>query len=128
MSKEKEFHTVGVLTTCDNVSTMKAAKNDSKKIDLSLLPQVFLKETAKALMVGEKKYGRYNYTKGHSSSQLIAAMLRHITAYNDGQNLDPEDGQHHLGAAAACIAMLLRQEELGTLIDNRFAGLNENNK
>lgn len=97
-----------------------ATKNDQDKPDLSLIPQVLLVEIAKAFMVGEKKYGRYNYTKGHNSSQLIAAALRHLTAYNDGQDYDPTDGQHHLGSVGACIGMLLRQEELGTLKDNRF--------
>jgi hypothetical protein len=97
-----------------------AKKNDSAKADLSLIPQVLLTKTAEALQVGEKKYGRYNYTSGLTSSRLVAAALRHITAWNDGQDLDPEDGQHHLGAAVACIAMILRTEELGTLIDNRY--------
>lgn len=101
----------------------KAAKNDGKKADLSLLPKTFLVEVAKAFMVGEKKYGRYNYTKGHDASQLMAAAMRHLTAWNEGEEHDPEDGQHHLGAAAACIAMALRQIELGTLKDNRFKGV-----
>ena len=70
-------------------------------------------------MVGEKKYGRYNYTKGHNASQLIAAAMRHLTAWNEGEEYDP-DGQHHLGSVGACIGMILRQQELGTLKDNRF--------
>lgn len=97
-----------------------AAKNDQAKADLSLIPQVLFIETARAFMVGEKKYGRYNYTKGHNASQLVAAALRHLTAWNDGEEHDPTDGQHHLGAVGACIAMILRQQELGTLKDNRF--------
>lgn len=97
-----------------------AAKNDQAKADLSLIPQIFLIEVAKAFQVGEKKYGRYNYTKGHKASQLLAAALRHITAFNDGETFDPEDGQHHLGSAGACLAMLLRQAQLGTLDDNRY--------
>ena len=97
-----------------------AAKNDKQKIDLSLIPKVFLNAVAKAFMVGEKKYGRYNYCKGHEASQLIAAAMRHLTAWNEGEENDPEDGQPHLGAAGACLAMALRQQELGTLKDNRF--------
>lgn len=97
-----------------------ASKNDQTKVDLSLIPQIALKEEAKAFMVGEKKYGRYNYTKGHKASQLIAAAVRHLTAYNDGEDHDPVDGQHHLGSVRACCAMILRQLELGTHIDDRF--------
>lgn len=103
----------------------KAAKNDQDKLDLSLIPRVALEAAAKAFMVGEKKYGRYNYCKGHKASQLIAALLRHATAYNEGEELDPKDGQPHLGSVIATAAMILRQAELGTLIDDRFKDSDE---
>jgi hypothetical protein len=96
-----------------------AAKNDQDKIDLSLIPAVSLKEHAKAFMVGEKKYGRYNYCKGHKASQLVAAAMRHLTAWNEGEENDV-DGQHHLGSVMACCSMILRQAELGTLKDDRY--------
>lgn len=99
---------------------MSASKNDQAKPDLSLIPKVFSEEVARALMVGEKKYGRYNYCKGHYASQVIAAAKRHLDAWFDGEEFDPVDGQHHLGAAGASIAMLLRQMELGVIKDNRY--------
>lgn len=99
---------------------MTAAKNDQEKIDLSLIPLIAEVEEAKAFMVGLKKYGRYNYCKGHSASQLIAAAKRHMGAWFNGEEYDPQDGQHHLGSARACLAMILRQNELGTLKDDRF--------
>ncbi len=98
----------------------KAAKNDHKKPDLSLLPKIFMEEVARAFQVGEVKYGRYNYCKGHNASQLVAAAQRHMTAWFEGEEHDPVDGQHHLGAAGACLAMMLRQQQLGTMIDDRF--------
>lgn len=109
------------------VIVYKAAKNDQQKPDLSLLPKVFLEEVAKAFMVGEKKYGRYNYCKGHDASQLIGALMRHATAWFNGEEHDPVDGQHHLGSVGACVAMILRQQELGTLKDNRFKGAKDGN-
>lgn len=104
------------------IDVVKASKNDQAKPDLSLLPKIFLEAVAKAFMVGEKKYGRYNYCKGHEASQLIAAAQRHLTAWFEGEENDPIDGQPHLGSVGACIAMLLRQQELGTLKDNRYKG------
>jgi Domain of unknown function (DUF5664) len=104
----------------------RASKNDQAKPDISLLPKVFLESVAKAFMVGEKKYGRYNYCKGHEASQLIAAAQRHLTAWFEGEENDPVDGQPHLGSVGACIAMLLRQQELGTLKDNRY--IHDNSK
>jgi hypothetical protein len=96
-----------------------AAKNDKEKIDLSLIPYISNIEHAKAFMVGQKKYGRYNYCKGHNASQLVAAAQRHLNAWFNGEELDP-DGQHHLGSVMACCSMILRQVELGTLKDDRF--------
>lgn len=97
-----------------------ASKNDKEKVDLSLIPLISDIEHAKAFMVGEKKYGRYNYCKGHKVSQLVAAILRHAKAYMNGEEFDKIDGQHHLGSVMACCSMLLRQKELGTLKDDRY--------
>lgn len=98
----------------------KASKHDSAKPDISLVPYIALKLEAEALMVGERKYGRYNYTKGHKASQLISAAMRHLLAYYNGEENDPIDGQSHIGSVRACMAMLARQQELGTLIDDRY--------
>lgn len=95
-------------------------KFDKEKPDLSLIPQIAMIEEAKAFMVGEKKYGRYNYCNGHDAHQLAAALLRHAFAWFNGEEHDPKDGQHHLGSVRACCAMILRQQELGTLRDNRY--------
>src|ERR1700761_3491157 len=102
------------------VQEQSASKNDQDKVDLSLIPMISNIEHAKAFMVGEKKYGRYNYTKGHKASQLAAAAQRHLNAWFNGEEHDPKDGQHHLGSVMACCSMILRQAELGTLKDDRF--------
>lgn len=100
--------------------TSEAKKFDGNKPDLSLLPKVALEEEARAFMLGVRKYGRYNYANGLETSRLIAACLRHIVAFQDGEDTDPESGASHLGHARACLAMLLHSKELGTLIDNRL--------
>lgn len=86
---------------------MEGKKNDQAKPDLSLLPREFLDEVAKAFMHGEKKYGRYNYLGGLEWHRLVGAALRHITAFNEGEDIDAESGNHHLGHAGASIAMLM---------------------
>ena len=97
-----------------------AIKFDTSKPDISLIPYIALQAEAKAFAIGETKYGRYNYCKGHLSSQLVAAAQRHLLAWFDGEENDPIDGQPHLGSVRACCAMILRQQELGTLKDNRY--------
>ena len=102
--------------------TQKALKFDNNKVDLSLNPLIALEEMAKAFMLGEKKYGRYNFYKGMEATRLLSAALRHLQAWNDNEDNDKESGNSHLGHALACIAMLLQQQKLGTLIDNRYKG------
>lgn len=95
-------------------------KHDSGKPDLSLVPRVLMEATAQALMFGENKYGRYNYLRGFPNHRLIAACLRHLTAYQDGEDLDPESNLPHLSHAVACLAMLMHCAQVGTLTDTRF--------
>lgn len=102
------------------------AKKDSlttPKVDLSLVPYEALEAAAIALKVGEKKYGRYNYELGHPAMEVVSAALRHLTAWaHKREECDPKDGQPHLGSVIACVAMILRQQALGTLKDNRPKG------
>lgn len=95
-------------------------KHDTGKPDLSLVPRVAVEEIAKALTYGEKKYERYNYLKGFNSNRLIAASLRHITAWQDGEEVDAESGLSHMAHALACLSMLLHCKSIGTLVDGRF--------
>lgn len=110
------------------VATAAATKNDQGKPDLSLIPRSASVEMAKAFMVGQEKYGRWNYLKGGmTTSRLTAAAKRHIDAYLDGEEEDRSDplaikyDAHHLGAALASIAMLVECRAKGRLVDERFA-------
>lgn len=107
---------------------MTAKKFDQGKPDLSLIPMAALIETAKGFMLGEKKYGRYNYTSGLEASRLIGACLRHTHLWLEGEDLDPESGASHLGHAICCLAMVLHCQQLGTLKDNRLGKGNEDVK
>jgi hypothetical protein len=95
-------------------------KFDGAKPDLSLIPYSALEGMARAFMVGEKKYGRDNFKAGMASHRYVAAALRHILAWNNGESLDPETGNHHMWHALASIAMMLECETLGTLEDTRY--------
>ena len=108
------------ITYVPESAAKSGTKHDTGKADLSLVPVVAIEAEAKALMFGEKKYGRYNYTQGFETSRLVAACLRHVLAYQDGENTDPESGLSHLGHARACLSMLLHCDQLGTLRDNRL--------
>jgi hypothetical protein len=99
---------------------MTAKKNDQEKPDVSLIPLAALEAEARAFMHGEKKYGRYNYTGGFDSHRLIAAAMRHLLAYQNGEDNDTESGYTHLGHARASIGMLIHTIALGTNRDTRL--------
>lgn len=111
----------------------RAGKNDviDGKADMSLLPEVFLIQTARAMMAGEKKYGTFNYLKGHKIRQLTSAICRHAKKIEGGEWWDSDTtgciGQpvSHLACIAANVLMALHQDEEGTLIDNTFKGISK---
>lgn len=105
-------------STSDTI-VVQGKKFDSGKPDLSLIPLIAQEQEAYAFMLGEKKYGRYNYCAGLDSHRLIAAALRHISQWQNGEEQDSESGYSHLGHARACLAMLLHCQQLGTLKDTR---------
>jgi len=95
-------------------------KHDQDKPDLSLLPKEALEAMAYAFMHGEKKYGRYNFRAGMEWHRPLAAALRHITSFNEGEDIDADSNGSHLGHALAAIAMLIVYQQKGLGKDTRY--------
>lgn len=95
-------------------------KHDSGKAPLNLLPTNSLIEIAKVLGFGASKYAAHNWKGGLKESRLIAAALRHIMAYNDGEDLDPESGISHIAHAGCCLMFLLDQHPRLPALDDRY--------
>lgn len=108
----------GKLTT-KKQKKLAGKKFDSNKIDLSLLPRKAKEGIAKAFMDGEKKYGRYNFRNGMEWSRIIGAVDRHLTAFNDGEDLAEDSQLNHLYHAGAGIMMLIEYYEYNLGLDNR---------
>lgn len=101
------------------VAAAKGTKFDTGKPDLTLLPRSFKEGVAQALMYGAKKYGRANFKQGLEVTRVLAGIDRHLTAFNDGENMDPESGLSHLSHAGAGIAMLIELLHINKAIDDR---------
>ena len=101
--------------------TNEAKRDNSAKPALSMLPKVFKAGVARVMMFGAKKYGRFNYLKGHRISGLLDSIERHIDEIKDGNDVDLESGQSHWAHIAANCLMALHQEQLGTLKDDRLS-------
>ena len=97
-----------------------AIKHDDGKPRLDLLDRCFLEETARVLGFGADKYAPHNYKKGLAYTRLIAAAMRHIVAFNDGEDIDPESGLSHLAHAACCLQFLMWMKKNRTDMDDRY--------
>ncbi len=87
---------------------------------LSLVPASVIIRLAVAFGEGADKYGVYNWREEPVEALVYCdAALRHLLAYIDGEDIDPESGKHHLDGAGASIAILTDARECNTLIDNR---------
>lgn len=90
------------------------------KPDLSLVPPVALAHEADAFMDGAFKYGPYNWRdKTVSIRTYIAAALRHIGQFQDGELVASDSNVHHLGHARACLGIILDAMSVGNAIDDR---------
>lgn len=99
----------------------KAAK--AAKLPRQLVPPVLEEHAALAMKEGAEKYGAYNwYLRPVTAMGLVGAIRRHLAAYQQGEDLDPDSavpGKTHLGGIAASVAILLDAARFGTLTDDR---------
>jgi hypothetical protein len=69
---------------------------------------------------GMLKYGRSNFRAiGIRASIYYDAAKRHLDAWFEGEECDPDDDVPHLAAALACIAIIVDAEAAGKLNDDR---------
>ncbi len=97
----------------------KALKLDSDKVPLELLPFESLIEVGKVLAFGAQKYGRYNWRQGMEWTRLVGGILRHLFAWMQGEDRDPESGLSHLAHAGCGILFLLAYEIKSIGTDDR---------
>lgn len=90
------------------------------KPPLALIPAPAMLQMAEAFRDGAAKYGAANWRKDPvSASTYINAALRHIVAWYDGEEVAQDSRVHHLGHAAACLAIILDAQLCGTLLNDR---------
>lgn len=86
-------------------------KYDEGKNRWDLVPFKYLDELVKVYTEGAKDHGD-NRWQDISSERWFAALMRHITAWRNGQKIDPQYGLHHLAHAMwNCIALMYKDDE-----------------
>jgi len=78
-----------------------------KKVPFSVLAWRVLAEIGLALLEGARKYGRHNWrTAGVRASVYYDASFRHMTAWWEGEDIDPDSGLSHITKAMAGLMVL----------------------
>ena len=71
------------------------------QLSLVLEARYGLEGIASVLEYGLLKYNRGNWRKGLSHTSITDSLIRHITAYLSGEDIDNESGQYHIDHIAA---------------------------
>lgn len=93
---------------------MRGRKDDAGKAPMGLLPGDALREVARVLGHGAEKYTPNGWRSVRPGSRYLDAALRHLSAYADGEDTDPESGLSHLAHAGCCVLFMLSLEARGT--------------
>lgn len=127
----------------------KAAHYSQGKPPLASLPMEALREMAKVMAYGAKKYtrpgtctckpivdkihapgcpalkmisGRDNWRYGTEWTEFVNSALRHIASFLDGEDVDQESKLLHLAHAMTDIGFVLEYQVKGVGTDDRFKG------
>ncbi len=92
----------------------------SDKLPLHLWPATATVLGTLGLLDGALKYGRSNWRHaGVRATIYTDAAERHIRAWLEGEDVDPDSGVPHIGHALACLAIVADAQAAGKLIDDR---------
>jgi len=99
------------LVASSQTATTGGRKFDGGKLEYGLLPPFALEETVKVLTFGAQKYERDNWQKvPDSKRRYFDAMQRHLWAWKQGEQDDPESGINHLAHAMCCLMFLYEHD------------------
>lgn len=91
-----------------------------KKVPFSTVSVPVMAEIGAAMLEGALKYGRHNYRAvGVRASVYYDALLRHIGAWWEGEDIDPESGLNHVVKALATLVVLRDAMLQDKLTDDR---------
>lgn len=85
----------------------KGLRYNNGKLRYDLLEPFALQELVRVFTKGAEKYEDNNWLKGMQWNKVLASLKRHIAAFEQGEDFDPELGTYHMANAAwNCMALL----------------------
>jgi len=92
----------------------------TKKVPFSTVSAPVVAEIGLAMLEGARKYGRHNYRAiGVRASVYYDACKRHLDAWWEGEDIDPDSGLNHIIKALACLVVLRDSMRMGNWVDDR---------
>ena len=78
-----------------------------RKAPMSTVPANVLAEIGVAMLEGSMKYGRHNYrAAGVRGSVYYDGVMRHLMAWWEGEDIDPDSGMNHIVKAMTSLVVL----------------------
>lgn len=118
-------------TLQDEINRLQRSASDSKptnpkdvvgirKAPMSTVPANVMAEIGVAMLEGAAKYGRHNYrAAGVRASVYYDAAMRHLIAWWEGEDIDPDSGMSHITKLLACMTVLRDAMHQGMWEDDR---------
>lgn len=95
------------LENCkDPLDVKTGARFNTGKLKWSLVSWKALAPMVRVLMFGAEKYDDHNWKKGFKYTEVTESLQRHLNAFIEGENDDPESKLSHVGHIL-CNAMFL---------------------
>jgi hypothetical protein len=104
--------------TVDDVKAA-AVKHDEGKLPWELLPYDALEMVVRALAVGQDEYNPRNWERGIDTGRTFGSVMRHVTAWWRGRDIDPKTNLPHLACGIAQMLFLLASELRKSGVDAR---------
>lgn len=101
------------------------AKDNRGKSRVDLIPHAPLVEIGRVLDYGTRKYKPNNWRLGLPWSDTMASLLRHLYAFQEGEDIDPETNFPHLAHAGCQLLFLLEYYLSHTGTDDRWSAKSE---
>jgi len=95
------------------------ARYNDDKPDFSLIPLCTMADEARVWAYGKKKYAAWNWAKGMDWSVPYACAMRHLSAWQRGEENDAESGLPHLAHAMCNLRMLTLYKDVFPAGDDR---------
>lgn len=113
-----------VLTEEMTTNPITGGMKGHKPENYSLIPwKPGMDATARVYQKGSEKYSRFNWARGYDWSLSMSSLLRHVTSFVSGEDIDPDDGEPHLAHAVFhCLTLMYFMEHHKNLDDRHYPG------